>query len=104
MPPTSPCFADQYYINTQAIFCLLNTVLDTDFSFFLGGVTVECTASETFPQIITMNEAKRRQSFSSFEDEEPLDLLSVLTDPSTLFEDTHIEKVLQKLACTYIHN
>ncbi|XP_016114490.1 nuclear receptor coactivator 7-like [Sinocyclocheilus grahami] len=43
-------------------------------------------------EIITINEAKRRQSFS-FEDEEPLDLLPVLMDPSALLEDTHIEKV-----------
>ena len=49
-----------------------------------------------FPQIITINEAKRRQSFGSFEDEEPLDLLPILMDPSTLLEDTHIEKVLKK--------
>ncbi|KAG7331682.1 hypothetical protein KOW79_005651 [Hemibagrus wyckioides] len=48
-------------------------------------------------EIITMNEAKRRQSFGSFEDEEPLDLLSVLTDPSTLLEDTHIEKLAARL-------
>ncbi|KAG1941833.1 nuclear receptor coactivator [Pimephales promelas] len=45
-------------------------------------------------EIITINEAKRRQSFS-FEDEEPVDLLPVLMDPSALLEDTHIEKVLQ---------
>lgn len=43
-------------------------------------------------QIITINEAKRRQSFS-FEDEEPIDLLPVLMDTSALLEDTHIEKV-----------
>uniref|UniRef100_A0A672KA90 TLDc domain-containing protein n=1 Tax=Sinocyclocheilus grahami TaxID=75366 RepID=A0A672KA90_SINGR len=43
-------------------------------------------------QIITINEAKRRQSFS-FEDEEPLELLPVLMDASALLEDTHIEKL-----------
>ncbi|MCI4395815.1 hypothetical protein PGIGA_G00196370 [Pangasianodon gigas] len=48
-------------------------------------------------EIITMNEARRRQSFGGFEDEEPLDLLSVLMDPSTLFEDTHIEKLAARL-------
>ncbi|KAI5094440.1 nuclear receptor coactivator 7-like isoform X2 [Silurus meridionalis] len=48
-------------------------------------------------EIITMNEARRRQSFGNFEDEEPLDLLSVLTDPSALFEDTHIEKLAARL-------
>lgn len=53
-----------------------------------------------FFQIITINEARRRQSFASFEDEEPLDHMSVLSDPSTLFEDTHVEKVLQKYTCT----
>ncbi|XP_058611587.1 nuclear receptor coactivator 7 isoform X2 [Onychostoma macrolepis] len=47
-------------------------------------------------EIITINEAKRRQSFS-FEDEEPLDLLPVLMDPSTLLEDTHIEKLSTRL-------
>ncbi|XP_042602073.1 nuclear receptor coactivator 7-like isoform X2 [Cyprinus carpio] len=47
-------------------------------------------------EIITINEAKRRQSFS-FEDEEPLDLLPVLMDPSALLEDTHIEKLSTRL-------
>lgn len=60
----------------------------------------DCSASQTFSQIITMNEARRRQTFGSFEDEEPLDLLAVLMDPSTLIEDKHIEKVLQKYMCT----
>ncbi|KAF4092183.1 hypothetical protein AMELA_G00017940 [Ameiurus melas] len=48
-------------------------------------------------EIITMNEARRRQSFGTFEDEEPMDLLSVLMDPSKLFEDTHIEKLAARL-------
>uniref|UniRef100_A0A8C1T444 TLDc domain-containing protein n=1 Tax=Cyprinus carpio TaxID=7962 RepID=A0A8C1T444_CYPCA len=47
-------------------------------------------------QIITINEAKRRQSFS-FEDEEPIDLLPVLMDASALLEDTHIEKLSTRL-------
>nr|XP_055041722.1 nuclear receptor coactivator 7 isoform X1 [Misgurnus anguillicaudatus] len=47
-------------------------------------------------EIITINEAKRRQSFI-FEDEEPLDLLPVLMDPSVLLEDTHIEKLATRL-------
>ncbi|XDV41113.1 hypothetical protein PO909_010036 [Leuciscus waleckii] len=47
-------------------------------------------------EIITINEAKRRQSFS-FEDEEPVDLLPVLMDPSALLEDTHIEKLSTRL-------
>ncbi|KAM9495823.1 nuclear receptor coactivator 7 isoform 2-T2 [Clarias gariepinus] len=48
-------------------------------------------------EIITMNEARRRQSFGTFEDEDPLDLLSVLLDPSTIFEDTHVEKLAARL-------
>ncbi|XP_022523652.1 nuclear receptor coactivator 7 isoform X2 [Astyanax mexicanus] len=48
-------------------------------------------------EIITINEAKRRQSFGSFEDEESLDLLPILIDPSTLLEDTHIEKLAARL-------
>ena len=44
-------------------------------------------------QIITVNEAKRRQSLGSFEDEEPLDLLPVLTDDSLLLQAAQIEKV-----------
>ncbi|XP_028809103.1 nuclear receptor coactivator 7 isoform X1 [Denticeps clupeoides] len=48
-------------------------------------------------EIITINEAKRRQSFGSFEDEEPLDLLPVLSDSSALMEDTHIEKLAARL-------
>uniref|UniRef100_A0AAY5F060 Nuclear receptor coactivator 7-like n=1 Tax=Electrophorus electricus TaxID=8005 RepID=A0AAY5F060_ELEEL len=48
-------------------------------------------------EIITINEAKRRQSFCSYEEEEPLDMLSVLTEPSTLLEDTHVEKLAARL-------
>ncbi|XP_052391668.1 nuclear receptor coactivator 7 isoform X2 [Carassius gibelio] len=47
-------------------------------------------------EIITINDAKRRQSFS-FEDEELLDLLPVLMDDSALLEDTHIEKLSTRL-------
>ncbi|XP_051511534.1 nuclear receptor coactivator 7-like isoform X2 [Myxocyprinus asiaticus] len=47
-------------------------------------------------EIITINEAKRRQSFS-FEDEELLDLLPVLMDPSTLLDDMHVEKLATRL-------
>ncbi|KAI4888937.1 hypothetical protein NFI96_025075 [Prochilodus magdalenae] len=48
-------------------------------------------------EIITINEAKRRQSFGSFEEEEALDLLPILLDPSKLLEDTHIEKLAARL-------
>lgn len=48
-------------------------------------------------EIITMNEARRRQSFGSFEEDEPLDPLSVLIEPSTLLEDTHVEKLVARL-------
>lgn len=48
-------------------------------------------------EIITINEAKRRQSFGSYEGEEPGDQLPVLTDPSALLQDTHIEKLACRL-------
>lgn len=47
-------------------------------------------------EIITINEAKRRQSFS-FEDEDSLDLLPLLMDSSVLLEDTHTEKLAMRL-------
>ncbi|XP_051952461.1 nuclear receptor coactivator 7-like isoform X2 [Xyrauchen texanus] len=47
-------------------------------------------------EIITINEAKRRQSFS-FEDEELLDVLPVLMDSSTLLDDMHVEKLATRL-------
>ncbi|XP_051500264.1 nuclear receptor coactivator 7-like isoform X2 [Myxocyprinus asiaticus] len=47
-------------------------------------------------EIITINEAKRRQSFS-FEDDELLDLLPVLMDSSTLLDDMHVEKLATRL-------
>ncbi|XP_064195187.1 nuclear receptor coactivator 7 isoform X1 [Anguilla rostrata] len=48
-------------------------------------------------EIITVNEAKRRQSLGSFEDEEPLDLLPVLTDASLLLQTAQIEKLAYHL-------
>ncbi|XP_030626516.1 nuclear receptor coactivator 7 isoform X2 [Chanos chanos] len=48
-------------------------------------------------EIITINEAKRRQSFGSFEDEESMDVLPVLSDSSALMEDTHVEKLAARL-------
>ncbi|CAB1340141.1 unnamed protein product [Coregonus sp. 'balchen'] len=49
-------------------------------------------------EIITINEAKRRQSFGSYEGEEPSgDLLPMLSDPSALLQDTHIEKLACRL-------
>uniref|UniRef100_A0A6Q2Z5L7 Nuclear receptor coactivator 7 n=1 Tax=Esox lucius TaxID=8010 RepID=A0A6Q2Z5L7_ESOLU len=49
-------------------------------------------------EIITIDEAKRRQSFGSYDGEEPLgDLLPMLSDPSALLQDTHIEKLACRL-------
>eukprot|EP00063_Salmo_salar_P086066 XP_014060901.1 PREDICTED: nuclear receptor coactivator 7-like isoform X1 [Salmo salar] len=49
-------------------------------------------------EIITINEATRRQTSGSYEGEEPLgDLLPMLSDPSTLLQDTHIEKLVCRL-------
>ncbi|XP_071006872.1 nuclear receptor coactivator 7-like isoform X2 [Oncorhynchus clarkii lewisi] len=49
-------------------------------------------------EIITINEATRRQTFGSYEGEEPSgDLLPMLSDPSTLLQDTHIEKLARLL-------
>uniref|UniRef100_A0A8C7G5B2 Nuclear receptor coactivator 7 n=1 Tax=Oncorhynchus kisutch TaxID=8019 RepID=A0A8C7G5B2_ONCKI len=49
-------------------------------------------------EIITINEATRRQTFGSYEGEEPSgDLLPMLSDPSTLLQDTHIEKLACRL-------
>lgn len=47
-------------------------------------------------EIITINEAKRRQSFS-YDGGEPVDLLPMLSDPSALLQDTHIEKLACRL-------
>uniref|UniRef100_A0A8C8M284 Nuclear receptor coactivator 7-like n=1 Tax=Oncorhynchus tshawytscha TaxID=74940 RepID=A0A8C8M284_ONCTS len=49
-------------------------------------------------EIITINEAKRRQSFGSYDGEEPFgDLLPILSDPSALLQDTNIEKLACRL-------
>ncbi|XP_060707044.1 nuclear receptor coactivator 7-like isoform X3 [Hemiscyllium ocellatum] len=48
-------------------------------------------------EIITIEEAKRRQSVGSFYEEEADDLQPVLTDPSELLESFHIEKLSQHL-------
>ncbi|KAJ8009212.1 hypothetical protein DPEC_G00086550 [Dallia pectoralis] len=49
-------------------------------------------------EIITIDEAKRRQSFGSYDGEETLgDLLPMLSDPSALLQDTHIEKLACRL-------
>ncbi|XP_033846866.1 nuclear receptor coactivator 7 [Periophthalmus magnuspinnatus] len=47
-------------------------------------------------EIITINEAKRRQSFGSC-DADSVDVLPLLTDSSDLLEDTHIEKLACRL-------
>lgn len=51
-----------------------------------------CARSLCF-QIITIDEAKRRQSFSSCDGDLPADMLPLLSDTSDLLQDTHIEKV-----------
>ncbi|XP_048387199.1 nuclear receptor coactivator 7-like isoform X5 [Stegostoma tigrinum] len=48
-------------------------------------------------EIITIEEAKRRQSVGSFYEEEAEDLQPVLTDPSELLESFHIEQLSQHL-------
>ncbi|XP_051880998.1 nuclear receptor coactivator 7-like isoform X2 [Pristis pectinata] len=48
-------------------------------------------------EIITIEEAKRRQSISSLYEEEIEDLQPVLTDPSELLESFHIEKLMLHL-------
>ncbi|XP_041107176.1 nuclear receptor coactivator 7-like isoform X2 [Polyodon spathula] len=56
--------------------------------------------SDTVPkswEIINVNEARRQQSFSSFEDEVVEDLLPVLKDHSVLLEEPHIQKLAQCL-------
>lgn len=45
-------------------------------------------------EIITIDEAKRRQSFSSCDGDLSVDALPLLSDTSDLLQDTHIEKVL----------
>lgn len=46
------------------------------------------------PKIITIDEAKRRQSFGSCDGDLSVDALPMLSDTSDLLQDTHIEKVL----------
>ncbi|XP_054474510.1 nuclear receptor coactivator 7 isoform X2 [Anoplopoma fimbria] len=48
-------------------------------------------------EIITIDEAKRRQSFSSCDGELSLDALPILSDTSDLMQDTHIEKLACRL-------
>lgn len=48
-------------------------------------------------EIITINEAKRRQSFGSCDADLSVDVLPLLTDTSDLLEDTHIEKLACRL-------
>ncbi|KAI1892387.1 hypothetical protein AGOR_G00132840 [Albula goreensis] len=48
-------------------------------------------------EIITVKEAKRRQSVGSLEDREPLELLPELSDPSLLLQDNHIERLANSL-------
>ncbi|MEQ2219767.1 hypothetical protein XENOCAPTIV_023448 [Xenoophorus captivus] len=45
-------------------------------------------------EIITIDEAKRRQSFSSCDRDSSVDALPMLMDASDLLQDTHIEKVV----------
>ncbi|XP_041107182.1 nuclear receptor coactivator 7-like isoform X8 [Polyodon spathula] len=52
---------------------------------------------EPYVEIINVNEARRQQSFSSFEDEVVEDLLPVLKDHSVLLEEPHIQKLAQCL-------
>ncbi|XP_076844156.1 nuclear receptor coactivator 7b isoform X2 [Brachyhypopomus gauderio] len=47
-------------------------------------------------EIITINEAKRRQSLCSYEEDEALDTC-VLTQPSSVLQDTHVEKLVARL-------
>lgn len=48
-------------------------------------------------EIITINEAKRRQSFGSCDADSSVDVLPLLIDTSDLLEDTHIEKLACRL-------
>ncbi|XP_030200790.1 nuclear receptor coactivator 7 isoform X4 [Gadus morhua] len=48
-------------------------------------------------EIITVDEAKRRQSFSSFEADLSLDALPLLGESSALLQDTHVEKLASRL-------
>ncbi|KAF7658312.1 hypothetical protein LDENG_00014740 [Lucifuga dentata] len=48
-------------------------------------------------EIITIDEAKRRQSFGSCEGDSSVDVLPMLSDSSALLQDTHIEKLACRL-------
>uniref|UniRef100_A0A7N6ANJ2 Nuclear receptor coactivator 7 n=1 Tax=Anabas testudineus TaxID=64144 RepID=A0A7N6ANJ2_ANATE len=48
-------------------------------------------------EIITINEAKRRQSFGSYDGDLSVDALPTLSDASDLLQDTHIEKLACRL-------
>lgn len=52
-----------------------------------------CVRARSASQIITIDEAKRRQSFGSCDGDLPADVLPLLSDTSDLLQDTHIEKV-----------
>ncbi|AWP20005.1 putative nuclear receptor coactivator 7-like [Scophthalmus maximus] len=48
-------------------------------------------------EIITVDEAKRRQSFGSYDGDLSVDTLPILSDTSDLLQDTHIEKLACRL-------
>ncbi|KAM4632744.1 nuclear receptor coactivator 7 isoform 1-T2 [Polymixia lowei] len=48
-------------------------------------------------EIITIDEAKRRQSFGSYDGDLSVDALPILSDSSSLLQDTHIEKLACRL-------
>ncbi|XP_047429974.1 nuclear receptor coactivator 7 isoform X2 [Mugil cephalus] len=48
-------------------------------------------------EIITIDEAKRRQSFGSYDGDLSTDALPILSDSSDLLQDTHIEKLVCRL-------
>ncbi|XP_074541259.1 nuclear receptor coactivator 7 [Halichoeres trimaculatus] len=48
-------------------------------------------------EIITIDEAKRRQSFGSYDADLSMDALPILNDTSDLLQDTHIEKLACRL-------
>lgn len=58
-------------------------------------------------EIITIDEAKRRQTFGSYDEDFAVDVLSLLGEPSDILEDTHIHKLVCRLpdrvqVCTWI--
>lgn len=74
---------------------MVNRVIFCDFDFSLVLSFLFCS------QIITIDEAKRRQSFGSYDADLSMDALPILNDTSDLLQDTHIEKVT--LAFSYMH-